>query len=287
MKTFISIISAKTNSYSNEKVVIGLLAISAHKIYFEYANEKLNLFTKFFSGQNPMSLLKKVLEQIKIASEEQNLANSTVKIPLNASLYTEEYFEYLKKYSNGLLQFSETIEIPKLFTFENFESYFKNFVGSELKSKPFSKKSNIHSTVKAYFKKEGLTEKADVDFNLNPINFKGILKATKIPLITKNGAVNAIQVIDFKTQPTSITNHLYETKIIQESLVKFLNPKQIKLNKIQIAFDEPEIDTPQHTIFDMAYSEYKEVFDFIDYEKVDKITSEILNSNNTKFSGLV
>jgi hypothetical protein len=44
MKTFISILSAKTNSYSNEKVVIGLLAISAHKIYFKYADEKLNPF---------------------------------------------------------------------------------------------------------------------------------------------------------------------------------------------------------------------------------------------------
>jgi hypothetical protein len=286
MKTFISILSAKTNSYSNEKVVIGLLAITAQKMHFGFAEEKLSLFSKFFDHQNPSSLLKKVLEQIKVAVDEQNSVNPAAKMSLSTSLYNEEYFDYLKKYSNGLLQFSETLEIPKLFTTEDFESYFKNFVGSDLKTKPIIKKRNIHSTVKAYFKKEGLTEKADVDFNLHPTDFKGILKSTKIPLITKNGNVNAIQVIDFKTQPNSITGHLYETKIIQESLVKFLEPKKIALNKIQIAFDEPEVNTPQHSIFDMAYKEYKKEFDFIESEKIDSITSEILNSNNTKFSGL-
>ena len=287
MKTFISILSAKTNNYSNEKVVVGLIAVTPNQIYFDFSNQKISYFTKFIQSQQPAKLLKQVLEQLKASVSTQNSSFETSSLNLSNGSFTENYFSYLNKYNNGVLHFSETIEIPKTFTSNNFKSYFKNFVGVDLVTKAKVKNQSIHKKVKTYFKKAGLKEKADVDFSLNPINFKGILKSTTVPLITKNGAVNAIQIIDFKTQPASITNHLYETKIIQESLLKFLKPKKVTLNKIQIAFDEPALNSIQHSIFDMAYSEYKSVFDFIETEKVDEITNEILDSSNTKFSELI
>lgn len=90
-----------------------------------------------------------------------------------------------------------------------------------------------------YFKKEGLKEKADLQYTLNPKKFKGILKSVQIPLITVNGSINALQAVDFSLQP--ITNHLYETKVIFDALNTFSKQRNNKLEKVKVAFEEPTL----------------------------------------------
>lgn len=289
MKTFLSIISIKTNNFSNEKIVVGLLAVTADKIYYAYSKDKLNVLNKFSKNNNLSVFSKNILNQIKKKITKTNSKGTENQFHLNFSnsLFSEEYFSYLSNYNNGVVNFSKPFEINYDFSNTDFEKYYLNFLGEGITYKEKNNKTSFYKKIKPYFEKQGLKEKADLDYTLNPLDFQGILKDCKIPLITKNGNINAIQTIDFCMQPDTITNHLYETKIIFDALNKFAPKVNTSVEKIKVAFEEPELKTEQYKLFDLAIKEYNDTFEFITPDKVDDFTTKIINSEFTKFSSLV
>jgi hypothetical protein len=265
------------------------MAISNKNIEFSYSTNKIKLLNKLMNTTNSEVFVTNVLHQINntVKSANKENTNSQVSIDLSKSLFSEEYFKYLNTYSNGLIQFSEPVQIGYEFNKENFSSYYEKFVGEKLEIAQHITPKSFSYKLKPYFKKEGLKEKADLKYTFNPKTFKGILKSVQIPLITVNGSINALQTIDFELQPISITNHLYETKIIFDALNSFSKETNNKLEKVKVAFEEPKLKTEQHQVFDLAFTEYKEFFDFITPDQVDIFTGKVAHSNNTKFSLLV
>lgn len=287
MKTFFSIISIQTNSFSLEKVVVGVLAITENEIFFEYSKNKLQLLDKLApSHQGIGQFAKKVLQQIKNKVAEANGVHQEDQQKLShyKSIFSKEYIDYLSKYSNGILAFSTPELVPIEFTQAKYETYFYNFVGEAIPGK--TKKENITfaKKIKPAFEKEGLDDKADLKFAFDPFTFSGILKETQIPLITKNGAITAIQTVDFSLGEQTVVNHLYETKIIQQALTDFAKKANTTIKKIKIAFEEPILGTDQHKLFDLSIQNYKADFDFITPDMLEKETENICQSDNIKFS---
>lgn len=289
MKTFLSILSVKTNNFSNEKITIGLIAIANKNIQFSYSKNKLKLLNKLMNINNSEVFVSNLLNQINnsVKSANKENANNQVAIDLNKSLFSEEYFKYLNTYSNGLIQFSEPVHIGYEFDKIAFASYYEKFVGEKLAESKQKVIKSFSSKLMPYFKKEGLKEKADLQYTLNPKKFKGILKSVQIPLITVNGSISPLQAVDFNLQPITIANHLYETKVIFDALNTFSKQINKKIEKVKVAFEEPTLKSEQHQVFDLAFKEYKEYFDFITPNQVEKFTEKVSHSNNTKFSDLV
>lgn len=103
-------------------------------------------------------------------------------------------------------------------------------------------------------------------------------------MITKNRSITAIQVVDFSLGEHTVVHHLYETKIVQQALNVFAKKFNTTVNKIKIAFEEPSLDTLQHDLFDLSIQNYKDDFDFITPELLEKETDLISDSKNIKFS---
>jgi hypothetical protein len=287
MKTFFSIVSIQTNPISSEKVIMGVLAIAENEIYFDYSKSKLGLLDKLAPTKIGIGIMaKNALQQIKQKVVEANkaIAIDQKQLVFEKSIFSKDYISYLNKYNNGILHFSEPAILPFDFTKEKFAQYYYNFVGELILIE--TKKGNITfaKKIKPAFEKEGLEEKADLKFSFDPLCFQKILKDTPISLITKNGAISAIQAIDFKLGEQTVVNHLYETNIIQESLQLFSQKSDSKINKIKIVFEEPKINTPQHKLFDLSYQNYKDIFEFITPDILDKETEKICQSDNIKFS---
>jgi hypothetical protein len=289
MKTFLSILSVKTNNFSNEKITIGLIAIANKKIQFSYSKNKLKLLNKLMNTNNSEVFVSNLLNQINnsVKSANKENANNQVAFDLNKSLFSEEYFKYLNTYSNGLIQFSEPVHIGYEFDKIAFASYYEKFVGEKIVESKQKVIKSFSSKLMPYFKKEGLKEKADLQYTLNPKKFKGILKSVQIPLITVNGSISPLQAVDFNLQPITIANHLYETKVIFDALNTFSKQINKKIEKVKVAFEEPKLKSEQHQVFDLAFKEYKEYFDFITPNQVEIFTEKVSHSNNTKFSDLV
>lgn len=289
MKTFLSILSVKTNNFSNEKITIGLMAIANKNIQFSYSANKLKLLNKLMNTNNTEGFVLNLLNQINNAVKSANKenTNSQVTFDLNKSLFSEDYFKYLNTYSNGLIQFSEPVHIAYEFDNAAFASYYLKFVGENLESPKQKTPISLYSKLKPFFNKEGLKDKADLQYTLSPLKFKGILTSVQIPLITVNGSINVLQAIDFNLQPITIKNHLYETKVIYDALNIFSKNINNKIEKIKVAFEEPKMKSEQHQVFDLAFKEYKDYFNFITPDQVDNFTEKVSHSNNTKFSVLV
>lgn len=286
MKTFFSTISIQTNPVSLEKVVVALLAVTETKVFFHYSKNKLNLLDKLAPSKIGIgSLSKKSLQQIKNTVNETNktLQKNQATIVFEKSIFSKEYFSYLNKYNNGILNFSEPATLPFDFTTEKFESYYFNFIGEpteviEKKALSFTQK------IKPAFEKEGLTDKADVKYWLDPFTFSGLLEETNVSLITKNGAISIIQAIDFNLGEQTVLKHLYETKFVNDALKAFAHKHNTGVKPLQIAFEEPEKGTEQHDLFDLSYKNYKDEFSFITPDTLEEETDKICQSDNIKFS---
>lgn len=286
MKSFISIISVETNSFTHENVVVGLIAVSGNQVYFDFSPNKLNLVSKFNEQKELSVLSSNSLKKIQEYVKKENSKLVQYKLPVS-SLFSAEYFNYLKSYSAGALKFSEPVVIPKTFTNEIFEDYYFKFIG-EKPTKKGQHKTTFKSSIKKFITKEGLDKKADIGFKFNPLSFKGILKETSIPLISGNGTIASVQVIDFTSQQGIIVNHVYETQMIHEGLSNFCQGIKKKMDKIKIVCEEPDLNTPQHAIFDMIHKEKSLFFDLINPSELDAYTDMILNSkSHHKFSELL
>ncbi|BDB53072.1 hypothetical protein [Flavobacterium ammonificans] len=286
MKTFFSTISIQTNPVSLEKVVVALLAVTESHVFFHYSKNKLNLLDKLAPSKIGIGgLAKKSLQLIKNTVNETNktLQKTQTTIVFEKSIFSKEYFSYLNKYNNGILNFSEPALIPFDFTTEKFESYYLNFIGepTELVEK---KTLSFAQKIKPAFDKKGLVEKADLKFYFDPLHFHGIFKETDISLITKNGDISAIQTIDFNLTEQTIVNNVFETQSIQVALQHFAKDTGTKVKPIQIVFEEPLKDSENHVLFDITYKNLKDNFNFITPDVLEKETEKIANSNNIKFS---
>ena len=287
MKTFFSIISIQTNPISSEKVVMGVLAVTKDVIHFDYSKNKLALLDKLAPTKVGIGIMaKNTLQQIKQKVDESNkaLVKDQTKLVFEKSIFSKEYISYLNKYNNGILHFSEPASLPFDFTIDKFSDYYFNFVGELLGATLKADKISFSKKLKPLFEKEGIEEKADLKFAFDPFTFQGILKETHVSLITKNGAINTIQTIDFATTEQTVVNHLYETKIIQDALYTLGHKAKVETKKIKLVFEEPELGTEQHELFDLSYHNYKDVYDFITPDVLDQETEVICNSNNIKFS---
>ncbi|WP_140487386.1 hypothetical protein [Flavobacterium sp. GSA192] len=287
MKTFFSIVSIQTNPISTEKVVMGVLAITKNEIYFDYSKSKLGLLDKLAPAKVGIGIMaKNTLQQIKqkVGEENKALIKGQTKLQFEKSIFSKDYISYLNKYNNGILHFSEPASLPFDFTAEKFAQYYNNFVGEIAVVEAKKEIVTFAKKIKPAFEKEGLDEKADLKFTFEPFTFNGILKETNISLITKNGAISAIQTVDFSLGEQTVVHHLYETLIIQKALNVFAQKANTTVKKIKIAFEEPDLGTLQHDLFDLSIQNYKNDFDFITPDILEKETEMISNSNNIKFS---
>ena len=287
MKTFFSIVSIQTNPISSEKLVMGVLAITENEIHFDYSKSKLGLLDKLAPTKVGIgSMAKNALQQIKqkVAETNKALTKDQQQLVFAKSIFSKDYISYLNKYNNGILHFTEPTSLPFDFTAEKFMQYYYNFVGETIAIETKKEIVTFAKKIKPAFEKEGLDEKADLKFTFDPFTFNGILKETHIPLITKNGAISAIQIVDFSLGEQTVVHHLYETKIIKEALNVFAKKANTTVKKIKIAFEEPIQGTLQHDLFDLSIKNYEDDFDFITPDLLEKETEVICNSDNIKFS---
>ena len=106
----------ETNSYSAEKLVGGILFFAEKQVLFRYAENKIKASVQIGnlgSAQMLRQTMKTLAEKVKTQKE----------------LFNPAYLEYLRRYSNGLIQFGEPNQI--LLSVEDFEEFAIKFLGEK------------------------------------------------------------------------------------------------------------------------------------------------------------
>jgi len=289
MKAFIAPIYFQTNSISSEKLTGGLLLFSKKKNWLAFSDSKITM-TEKLGGSD----IKKLIDHTIVLFENKiQKANDLISMndkglfEMNQTV-TEQYINYLSKYSKGVIQFAAPKPIAIEPSEHEFEKLFELYVGEplHLKNKKI-KHTSFHSQIKESLETPALKEKADVDYVITPELVKGILKPAHITLITKNGAIEAVQAIDFTNTTKTVVDHIYEFEVMVKHLNKFETEKKLKKGVYKVVVNKPEEGTEQVSVFNNFFQSANDTFKVIEPGELESIVNDIVSKPHTKFSDFV
>lgn len=252
MKTFITSIFVQTNSLSAEKICVGLFAITPNDVHFAVSKKKLDYASKLLPKELGLGL-HKTFHNFDEKVIEFN--NGSFKNNLNDkfNLFSKEYFTYLNNYSNGLTQFTQ----PKPFAGEVngrvFAELFQKFVGDELPNAVMRKTENKHTTFKRYIKKTlelPAFKKTNTHYPVSPNIVKGIVAATNVDFICKNGSIIVGNSLDFTQSVNVIERDVNEYALLAFALKKFAIQYGLPESEYNLYCSIPDSGTDQYTMFE-------------------------------------
>lgn len=293
MKAFLVPIYCQTNSLSQEKLTLGLILLSVNesgepKIFFKLSEKKIQVVEKLMDAAGvPVSksfftTTEKYIQNV--VKEVEHNGQTSLSLGKSQVILNEEIYNYLAKYAHGLVEFGNLKPIGGQINAKTFQKLFADFTGDYSafqEDKP--KKFNLYYAVKKQLQDPKLKEKADIGFQFTPNKLPGILKPTKVELITVNGKVESLHALDFDSNPDTVSNHLYEYEVFYHALQKFVSSKS-ELDKLTIAFKKPEPKTDQEKLFNKAIKNKSTLFNFLPVDEIDDFTKAVQTKDYHKFS---
>jgi len=132
MKNFYSVIKLAPNSITDDTLSIGLLLYDGRKYWLQFSEDRKNA-SKRLMEENSDSvdfITKQITSHVQNLNRE--IANSSNKLFPLETLLTSEYFEYLNRYSNGLLRFTSPNFLNDQINEEKFDKLFNLLIYSSL-----------------------------------------------------------------------------------------------------------------------------------------------------------
>lgn len=285
MKSFFVPTYIKPGKLSDEKLLVGLIAVTPAGVMVKYSSKRIQLAGKVVSP-GYAQLVKEVLDQIQNKAAEVNVhLNNKEELHFEKfHVFNSNYFEYLKKYSQNAIVFGS----PEVFNAIDLQTSFINLYESLLNEKMEvvkTVKSNFHSKVKTYLKTSGIEEKADIEFKITPDQLAGLYDDTTVSIITKNGSIYAAEAIDFNIGMPALSKSLNAFEVLINSLNQFSKEHTFKGHpKYNVINSVPKSGSEQEKLLNNIYKYKKDLFTLVPEDSIEAITNKIKKGNYKKFS---
>jgi hypothetical protein len=288
MNSFISTIFINTNSVSSEKIAAAIIIATPEKVWYKFATHKIDFAEKIIINSHIKKHLQVCFKLIENKVKEVNelMENGKSQLLPFESIFNENYFNYLSKYSNGLLSFEKPKSIAGKINPNTFIKLYSLYTGDIIIAKKGNKQVNFHQSVNEKLKNPSLIEKADVDLKILPSKLDGIYTPVQVKLATKNGIIQAYQDIDFTTSPETIAKHLYEWEVLTDALNSYSYKKNLKKGVYKIIFNKPEPKSEQESILNKIHKNTIK-FGLTEFNEIDLVINEILTKEHIKLSTIL
>lgn len=277
MKSFYSILYAMINSFTGDKVSVGLLMIGEDEVYFNYSKQKLSIIKKLYPG-SASALLTDSLKNIESTAKTHNKASDANEIGIHfekvtGHVFTQQYIDYLSAYCQNLLTFSSPGLLDVKPSADIFEKLFQKFVGytPEKTKEPIA--HNIYKQMK-----ESLYPRIDkrvlIDKQLTHKEVKDLPYPVKVNFIGQNGFPVAGKVIDLNQHFETNKTHFSEFTL----LMKALEYKH-ETGKYFLISEEPRKNSKNHEL----WQQIREVrfFEYVEASETQKV-EEYLEEHDVK-----
>ncbi len=265
MKVFYSILYISIKPVVNEQLSIGLFLSDGNKAFFHYSTEKLNLTKKLISDE-AYEMIRQYLDGLNqdINGDEKYFKDISV-----------GYFNYLSDYNNNLISFSKPTSININFEEEVFKKLFEKFVfkyKSEVvhlahKVTPLSTvKENLYPSIK---------RRVNIDKTLTPKEIPTLLvPRVKVDFIGNNDSPVAGDIIDFKAGINSISNNIGH-------FTTLINALDGRNGKYYIIGEEPSKKdfAEQHYTWSQIHNSTS--IEFVPLNEIEKV-SKYMEDHNVK-----
>jgi len=286
MKSFFIPTYLKLGKLSEEKLLVGLIAVTPQSVQVKYSTKRIQLCAQVVSPEYAM-LAKEILEQIQNKASEVNaLLGKSDEIHFeNAHVFNADYFEYLKNYSQNTIVFGN-VEVFGANQPSSFLSLYENLM-NEKPELVKAIKSNFHTKIKSNLKASGIEDKADIEFKIGPDQLAGLYNDMTVSLITKNGSIFAVEAIDFNNGIPALTNSLNAFEVLIGSLNQFSKEHKLKMGNYNILNSIPKSGSEQEKLLNHIFKFKKDLYKVMPEESIEEITHKIKSGNYQKFSSLL
>lgn len=124
-KSYYTLIKIAPNHISGDKLSIGLIVFDEKNIKIKFSAERQNIARRLINnGSDTIAYVSHQIEK-NLKDGGQKLREKVV-VKNNEGQWVTNYMDYLQRYSNGTLQFSEPRLITEELTDQNFEKLFQS-----------------------------------------------------------------------------------------------------------------------------------------------------------------
>lgn len=197
MKTYYSIVSISTKPFLGEKIGVGLLCVTSENVFFHFSHEKFKLISKLLPTEARLLALNSLKSIESIVSTENEVKNQLIGQNRNIAV-SESYINYLHRYNNNLIQFSQAEQIDVEMDLNDFRKMVQKYIFSNEIFNPIqtTKVISVIDQFKNTFKPR-LKKYVNLDFKVSNDIIKGLISPITVDLFGKNGAFVTGQTIDF------------------------------------------------------------------------------------------
>lgn len=274
MKTFYSILSLNIKPEINERLSVGMIMVFKERVFFHFSKQKLLVIQKLVNRD----IYKASVDYLKMVeksfSTNESLNQTTGIIPLKPEskydrIFSEQYIDYLSRYSNNLVSFSKPNFIDLDVTEHIFEILFKKLVDDSAFEVNNVEKRTIDQFKKRYF--PSIKPFFNIEQEIDASNFPGLITPVKVDLMGKNGKEVFGQTIDFEKKIYSVEFNIGNLLQLSRALPK--------AKKFILGFEPKNKAEINHSIWnnirnlpDFEYVDISEAEKIIDYAVKNGVT---------------
>jgi hypothetical protein len=282
MNTFYSIIKISPNNVAGDNVAIGIALFDGEKIRHYFSERKRKIASKLLEG-NSLDLSFVVKQFIYRFDEINKEKEDLVLFSKYKKFNDSAYFDYLNKYSQGLVQFSQPFMVnDKIDDFKFgkiielvFNESFNETI-SLTEDKPDLKIEKINRELIV-----PVQEKVHTNYRFTKSNLPSIYFPFEMECIGLNGSLIGAKYLSFEKTKQTLDLNLGHYFTIISTLSNMYN-KRLKDNEFFLISDEPtDIKSQEHQVWESVNS--NELIKIIPSEKAGDVANRILEKEAHKF----
>lgn len=196
MQTYYSIISIHLNHTLQERIGVGMLLVSGDQLYFRVAEDKLAALKGVLSAEKisfARTYLRNLQREVESTRKQILPGFSTITPPWSS----KSYMDYLSKYANNLLQFSEPKALDIPVNTNVFAELFKKWIFESAVLSDAPARLSAHELVEERLYPK-IDQRVNLDVTLTQDTFSELFLPVEVNFIGKNGSPVIGQAVDFE-----------------------------------------------------------------------------------------
>ena len=282
MKSFYSLIKVHPNSSTEDSIVLGLIISDSQSVRFKYSSLKKRILNSLMRENTKM--LEFILKEIEssITKENENKELGRTALFESSTKLSVDYFEYLSKYSNGVLKFTSPKLIDDTITDDRFSQLFYLLVGDtfEIKNdKKIEKEARFYKRVDKNLINR-VKGKVHTNIELDSTFAPTLLSSFKLDCIGKNGSLVGAKTLPLTKTIQTLHKDL-NTYISVIAHLRELDGIKHKENQFFLISDEPEVKSSDEYKVYKHLKDSEHLFSLINSQESERV-AEIIEKKNAQ-----
>ncbi|RSK37314.1 DUF3037 domain-containing protein [Hymenobacter metallilatus] len=241
---FYTLLRIMPNPASGEAVVVGLVLFDGMQHEVRVSKRKLKL--AILLARNAEAAIRYAIRQIEARVETDTIARSQAmvseRLPELTQLMSRSDWEYLTKYSNGLLRVDHPMNVA-MFDGDNpalvFNQLYTSLVDSDDSVKQPKRKTLVNESVKTLIQR--VKPQVHTNITLTPKLLPDLFFNLRLDCIGMNGSLIGAHSLHLEQlSMDTLQQHFSECRFAIKSLSKHYKPQKPQSNILYLLADEPD-----------------------------------------------